>query len=800
MMSMYLDVDGMPCEPYGARFILLDTYVHHGVFGPPTLAPVKPRWANECTMGFTLTMDGVAYVYCDMSHVYAYTPTIMAVVGAGVSGNFRAGLSLQNHHDYYLGDLELKLKPSPDIEQRIYDLIGRMPRSRITLDHHMYVSRHELAAALRTKSEDREERLRAIEELATRAEQLDLYNQVSFVTFATYIMAAPIFGVRLLMQIQAVSGSGKQFNWLLKAEGGAAKQLQTVFRSDLACVFELNVLRNRVYDQVDWATEIEHRVRPATAPMAANMVRDRAMRIFRLARQEGRKAQRLSWRDYWDARVSTMPNGSVVSQYEEDLRLKRQLPREGKVKSGWFAASRNRSHQAWLDRRPSIYASTSTKYEWGKVRALYGCDVTSFLHADFSMRCVENTLPSYFPVGERANDRYVRRVLDHMDYGVPFCYDYDDFNSQHSISSMQAVIDAWGMVYGDQLTPEQLASLAWTKASIADQTVKFGDVKRVERVNGTLLSGWRLTSFINTVLNRVYLEEAGLLNNVEYAVHNGDDMYASCETIQNALNVVTRGRQLGIRAQVSKTNIGTIGEFLRVDARAANPTGAQYLTRAVATAVHGRVEIGRANDFRSALQAIQVRADAMRKRGAIRGIVETVRTAQEDFICGLFSVSSEILAAVKQLNPIQGGLDENGDIENFCLKARPLPEADRSVAELRAGFSPIRPGITDYVNKVCKVLGIWPSERMIDEALNNYADGLLRWLVTYETVIERNPDYVRCLLGSKGKFKDDPALIDMSKSRQVGAGIGPCLAKKETPLTRFLQNALNPFLALRVCT
>lgn len=797
---MYLDEGGLPSEPYGARFMLIDTYVHHGVYGPPTLAPIKPRWANECTIGFTLVEGEIAYVYCDLSHVYAFTPKIMAVVGAGVSGNFRAGLSLYNHRDFYLSNLELKLRPSPGIEEKIFKLVGEMPRSRITLDHHMYVSKHELAAALATDSEDRAERLRAIEELARRARHLDLYNQVSFITFATYIMAAPIFGVRLLMQIQAVSGCGKQFNWLLKAEGGAAKQLQTIFRDDLACVFELNVLRNRVYDEVDWETEIDHRVRPATAPMDPRMVREKAIRIFRLARQEGRKAQRMEWQDYWDARVSTMPNGSVVSQYQEDLRLKKQLPREGKVKSGWFAASRNRAHSFWLDRKPCIYASTSTKYEWGKVRALYGCDITSFLHADFAMRCVENTLPSYFPVGERANDRYVKQVLEHMDYGVPFCYDYDDFNSQHSIASMQAVIDAWAIVYGDQLTSAQLASLAWTKASVSDQTVKFGDVQRVEKVNGTLLSGWRLTSFVNTVLNRVYLEQAGLLQNVEYAVHNGDDMYASCETIQNALNVVTSGKKLGIRAQVSKTNIGTIGEFLRVDARAANPTGAQYLTRAIATAVHGRVEIGRANDFRSALQAVEVRADAMRKRGALRGVVHTVQQAQERFLCGLFAVSDEILTAVKTLNPIQGGLDEEGEIEDYCLKARPLPEADRSVAELRGGFSPVRPGIVDYVTKVCRVLGIWPTERMFEEAMNSYADGLLRWMVTYETVIERNPDYLRCLLGSKGKFHDDPALIDMSKSRQVGAGIGPCLARKETPLTRFLQKALNPFLALRVCT
>lgn len=799
-MSAYLDEEALPSEPYGARFVLIDTYLHDGIFGSACLQPVKPKWVNECVMGITLEFDGVAYVYADVSHVYSYTPKVMAAVGAAISGNFRAGVSKHNHRDFYISGPVFKLKNRlyrvPDIERAV----DAMPRSRITQDHHLYVSRHELREALDTDSEDHIERVRAVEELLAKAEQLDIYNQVSFITFALYIMSAPIFGVRLLMQIVALSGSPTQFNRLLKAEGGAAKQLQTIFRDDLAAVFELNVLRNRVFDVVDWSAEIENRVHPVTAPMSPVAVRERARRIFSIARLEGRRAVRTSWKEYWANRVASMPNGSIVSQYEEDLRLKRSLPQDGRVKSAWYAACGRHRHEEWLARSPCIYASTSTKYEWGKVRALYGCDITSFLHADYAMRNVENTLPSYFPVGERANDRYVTRVLDQMNYGVPFCYDYDDFNSQHSIHNMQAVIDAWGLVYGDMLCDEQLKSLAWTKASINEQTVKFGDVGKVKRVNGTLLSGWRLTSFINTVLNRVYLEEAGLLEHVEYAVHNGDDMYASCETVYDALAVVTKGKQLGIRAQVSKTNIGTIGEFLRVDARATRPTGAQYLARAVSTAVHGRVEIGRANDARSALQAARVRADAMRRRGGLSKVVDVVLQAQEGFISRLFSLSSDVLVALKTLHPLQGGLDEQAEIDSIRLNAVSLPEAARPVDELRIGFSPVLPGIRDYVNTLCKAIKIRPSQTLYENALNNFADGLLRWMVSYETVIESEPEYLQALKGSAGKYKDDPAVIDISKSRQIGAGLGPCLSAKDTELTRFLRAARRPLLALKVCT
>lgn len=354
----------------------------------------------------------------------------MAVTGSLISGNLRVGISRSNHRDYYDDGTEYRLRPASLTAERLSEEVRQMPKSRITQDHHLYVSRHELSYVYANTTDSRNERRRAVQELLEDADALDMYNQVTFITFAIYLLTAPLFAIRLLMKIKHVSGSAQQFYVLLKAEGGAAKQNQTVFRDDLATVFELQVLRNRVYDTVDWDTEIRHRVEPATVPFARGTVFSRAARIFKIARQEGREAKTIKWSDYWANRVSAMPNGSIVSQYGEDRLIKAKLPHDGKVKSAWFAATDRSTHKYWLERTPMIYASTSTKYEWGKVRALYGCDVTSFLHADFAMKMVENTLPSYFPVGERANDNYVKTVLDRMNYGVPFCYDYDDFNSQ----------------------------------------------------------------------------------------------------------------------------------------------------------------------------------------------------------------------------------------------------------------------------------------------------------------------------------------------------------------------------------
>lgn len=796
----YLDAMCAPCGPYDAHFVLLNVGQKTRERATGLLEAFRLPWCGESTVGFVAHAGEHELFYASLDHIYAFTPTVMAVAGSIISGNFRVGLSTANHRDYYDATTAIRLRPARLSAHELSEAVDNMPRSRVTQDHHLYVSRHELAAMYDGQLQHKHERQRAVEELLHSARRVDYYNQVSFITLAVYLLTAPLHGVRLVMKILNLSGSAEQFNLLLKLEGSAAKQNQTVFRDDLAAVFELQVLRNRVFNTVDWELEVAHRVQPQVVPFSTERIFQRATKIFQIARLEGARARNIAWADYWRNRVSAMPNGSIVSQYEEDRRIKQQLPLEGKVKSAWFASNPNNKHSYWTARQPEIYASTSTKYEWGKVRALYGCDVTSFLHADFAMKNVENTLPSYFPVGERANDKYVTTVLDRMNYGVPFCYDYDDFNSQHSISSMQAVIDAWGCVYGADLTQEQLDSLVWTKRSISNQKVYFSELRRTEEVHGTLLSGWRLTSFINTVLNRVYLEEAGLLENVDYAVHNGDDMYASCTTIQKAMNVVRRGKELGIRAQVAKTNIGTIGEFLRVDARARNPNGAQYLSRAIATAVHGRIEIGKANDARNAFSAVDTRAVAIARRGGMHSAIDSMLTAQKRFLKRHFKLSDAVVQAFYTFHPIQGGYCADGDVTGHKLITRTDTESHNTVDAVRARFTPVRKGVRDYVKHLCRVFKWTFHEGLVDEAFTRYADSLIRWVTSYEIVIDDEADYTAILRGLIGTYKDDPAVIDIAKSRQIGLGFLPAIANKTTPLTVAVGKAVRPYKYLAAVT
>lgn len=131
------------------------------------------------------------------------------------------------------------------------------------------------------------------------------------------------------------------------------------------------------------------------------------------------------------------------------------------------------------------------------MRALYGCDLESYRLTDFGFSDAENTLPSFMPTGKKATEENVTRILKSMQTGIPFCFDYDDFNSQHSILSMQTVMEAWLEVFCEDISEEQIVACKWAISSLEEMTFNVNGTNY--KAYATLFSGWRLTSFINTV-------------------------------------------------------------------------------------------------------------------------------------------------------------------------------------------------------------------------------------------------------------------------------------------------------------
>lgn len=722
VIDVFIDKEGQAVYPYNADYALvccaynksdnswLDRYKGRLGTDIPFINPLN----GESLFGLVARKYSYTLFYAKLDRVTMLTPKTMATVGANVSGNFRCGISIYNHYDCYsIHDNVIDTKFDWQINDKLWDYLDNLELSRISQFHHLFISVKELKKLyehiIHNKQIDENnnrERLAATKMVIANASKLGYDNKATMCTFIAYLMVSPLLGVRHLVYMILASDNKNDFNNRLKQEGILAKQLQTVFRDDLSVIYETNVLINRVYDTVDWKEEKEKREKPVVVNISSSRVYSHSKSIFEHALGEGKKPRKVEWRDYWDTRWAHTPCGSAVSQYASDIELRKKFEHEYRNKSNWIAALDDPRHDFWTSRHPSIYASTSIKYEWGKTRALYGCDVTSFVNADYGFSDCENVLPSYFPVGEASNIKNVERVLNSFKNSVPFCYDFEDFNSQHSNSAMVNVLLAWRDTFKDHITKEQLESVNWTIKSIDDVSVSCTQTHERYKCNGTLMSGWRLTSLINTVLNRVYLLEAGIQENVIYSVHNGDDMYAGVATFKNALNVIAGTKKHNIRAQLTKMNIGTIGEFLRIDARAKTQTSAQYLTRAVATATHGRVETGNATDFIASIEANSTRMDEMGERGAIKANVDILNKNIEKYICKVFGADEEVTTAFTQLHRVQGGASEEAPVTRKRIVMQPV-EADTSVDKV---LDLIQPGLNNYTDFIRRKLEIGSNE------------------------------------------------------------------------------------------
>ncbi|UWL52193.1 fusion protein [Exobasidium gracile totivirus 1-2] len=424
-------------------------------------------------------------------------------------------------------------------------------------------------------------------------------------------------------------------------------------------VFELQVLANRGVGSVDWATEKTNRTKPRTVDIPEQVVYNKAKLIFAAGRANGYRYAREVWDKYWARRWANIPTGSMHSQYKEDMSYVGEA-RTMKTKHYALCNMPDVPFEHYASRRAEIVAWPSEKYEWAKMRAIYGCDITTHVLTDFAMPMVEEALSSTFPVGKRANEQYVSaRVELASRGGVPLCFDYEDFNSQHSLSSMQAVLRAYANEFAPDMSDEQRRAMAWALQSVYHQRVEGKDPYHSK---GTLLSGWRLTTLVNTLLNHIYLDHAGALKLAVDSVHNGDDVLAYTSTLKDAQTFIMRARQAGIRAQPAKCAIGGLAEFLRVDRASVERTGAQYLTRGIATAVHARAESNEPDSPISLLRASKTRVDELEQRGASRAVCNKLFAMAKQRVSELFNTPLEYINDVMKTHSVHGGLGESLDV------------------------------------------------------------------------------------------------------------------------------------------
>ncbi len=192
--------------------------------------------------------------------------------------------------------------------------------------------------------------------------------------------------------------------------------------------------------------------------------------------------------------------------------------------------------------------SKSEKLEHGKTRALFACDTVNYLHFDAPCRAIErgwlNIHANLNPAGAGVSTEYERRAATLGRYKVMF--DYTDFNSAHSLQSQQTVIREVFKGMDNAWLEWMIQSIDWMWIRRNDDTWR--------KVTGTLMSGHRLTSLINTVLNAAYTRIA-LGQNLYPQVHVehvGDDIVMSTNDESVLSGAVIAMLRSGLRLQVDK--------------------------------------------------------------------------------------------------------------------------------------------------------------------------------------------------------------------------------------------------------
>jgi hypothetical protein len=230
--------------------------------------------------------------------------------------------------------------------------------------------------------------------------------------------------------------------------------------------------------------------------------------------------------------------------------------------------------------KPCIHASLSWKLENPKVRAIKSQDTISYLCEDFMMKGVEKqwkhpevllnpSLGSKFLEGER---------LENMPGSTYVMLDYSAMDKQHSLQSQEEVIAALCQFMG---APKDMQD--WYLAANRDQWLYDGD--RAVKLKYSLLTGRRMTTFINTVLNYVYFHLAIGDMRPRSAFYAGDDIVTRWGTELAAKRAIDKALESKSVFNPRKQSWGKACEFLRVATK--GKLTMCYANRALASFVCG---------------------------------------------------------------------------------------------------------------------------------------------------------------------------------------------------------------------
>jgi hypothetical protein len=390
------------------------------------------------------------------------------------------------------------------------------------------------------------------------------------------------------------------------------KELTTVIkamgwnRTELgATLCEAQALQGRATGDIDLEAEARYRVTNAVKEKTVACDRVRLGEAIRAIIQRELRGAKVEFEDvdeYWSRRWGWCVNGAhgrALEQHETKWRIKTLTHR---VHRRVFAENvKTNPVREWSG---VSYFSASKKLEAGKTRALFAGDSATYVAFNHLLMPVEKAWRGercILDPGKDGMSGVVRRVHRlQSTASVNIMLDYDDFNSQHTTESMQLVfrILCEEVGYDLELSRKLVDSFARGRVFVGGEDYGYS--------KGTLMSGHRATTFINTVLNEAYI---ALCTPDLYAcnsMHVGDDVFVAAPNMATAVKLVRAVGSSEFRLNPMKQSVGSqTAEFLRL---AIGPECARgYVCRSIASIISGNwvteVRLGALEGLRVMIQA-----------------------------------------------------------------------------------------------------------------------------------------------------------------------------------------------------
>jgi len=266
-------------------------------------------------------------------------------------------------------------------------------------------------------------------------------------------------------------------------------------------------------------------------------------------------------------------------------------------------------------------------------------------------------------------------------------------------------------------------------------------------------------------------------------------VYGVATSFEPIMKLLRSTDKFKIRAQLSKMNVGTIAEFLRMDFNAKKPTAKQYLTRACSTFVHSRIESGNPQSQRSLYDSYITRCEEVEARGG-SGFARKMLKQQLAFANRLFA-TPDYSKEYCTWDIVAGGRTTTGYVEHASL----VDVNTTSISE--PDMKMLSPGIHDFVQYVCNKM---PTMR--GKASVNYLKDVLAsaYNITRNrlTVVESSKQELQLDMSLRGIWASNIKIGAFAKARMTSADLLTTLATTNPNHAEILSRSSNPYRKIAI--